>query len=75
MVIKEDNNEKLVIERDEKFGGDLEFKNYEELEKMFVKKELHPLDLKNCLAKEVNKLLTTVRKSKKELEILSKKAY
>jgi len=75
MVIKEDNNEKLVIERDEKFGGDLEFKNYEELEKMFVKKELHPLDLKNCLAKEVNKLLTTVRKNKKELEILSKKAY
>ena len=75
MVIKEDNNEKLVIERDEKFGGDLEFKNYEELEKMFVKKELHPLDLKNCLAKEVNKLLMTVRKSKKELEILSKKAY
>ena len=75
MVINEDNNEKLVIERDEKFGGDLEFKNYEELEKMFVKKELHPLDLKNCLAKEVNKLLTTVRKSKKELEILSKKAY
>ena len=75
MVIKEDNNEKLVIERDEKFGGDLKFKNYEELEKTFVKKELHPLDLKNCLAKEVNKLLTTVRKSKKELEILSKKAY
>src|SRR3989344_215776 len=55
MVINEDNNEKLVIERDEKFGGDLDFKN--------------------CLAKEVNKLLTTVRKNKKELEILSKKAY
>ncbi len=41
---------KLVVERPEKFGGNLEIKSYEELEKSFMEKKLHPLDLKNALA-------------------------
>jgi len=75
IVIKQDSNKKFIVERDEKFGGNLEFERYEDLEKMYANKELHPLDLKNALAKEVNNLLSIIRKNRKELEKLSKKAY
>ncbi|VVB76176.1 Tyrosine--tRNA ligase [Candidatus Tiddalikarchaeum anstoanum] len=44
---------KMKIERPAKFGGDIEFTNYAELEKVFQSKKLHPLDLKNALTKEL----------------------
>ncbi|MBW3004215.1 tyrosine--tRNA ligase [Candidatus Woesearchaeota archaeon] len=75
MVIKVDNGESFVIERPEKFGGNAEFKTYEEIEKAYAAKELHPLDLKNAVAKEINKLLEPFRKEKKEIEKLAKAAY
>lgn len=52
----------LKIERPEKFGGDLEFGKYSELEQTFGAGELHPMDLKNAVAVEINKLLDPVRK-------------
>jgi tyrosyl-tRNA synthetase len=70
-ILKE---EKFVIERPEKFGGNLEYKNYEELEKDFVSKKLHPLDLKNAVAKEIVNLLKPFRENKK-LNSLWKEAY
>ncbi len=75
MTIKSDKKEKFVIKRPEKFGGNLEYDSYEKLEKDFVAKKLHPLDLKNALADEINELLSEIRKHKAELEKLSKKAY
>jgi len=51
----------ILIERPEKWGGNLEFKNYEELESAFAKKELHPADLKNSVTKLVNELIKPVR--------------
>ncbi|HUS51832.1 MAG TPA: tyrosine--tRNA ligase [Candidatus Paceibacterota bacterium] len=75
MVIKKDNKEKFIIERPEKYGGNLEYGSYEEIEKDFVKEKLHPLDLKNSVAKEITKLLKPIQKKKKELEKLAKKAY
>lgn len=75
MVLKQDNNEKFVIERPEKFGGNVEFSTYEEIEKAFVAKELHPLDLKNALAKEINKLLNIFDKNRKTLEAAADTAY
>ncbi len=75
MTLKQDNKEEFVIERPEKFGGNLSFKTYEEIEKAFVSKKLHPLDLKNALAKEVNKLLEPFQKQKAKLEKLSKEGY
>jgi len=53
---------KLKIERPAKWGGDLEFKSYSQLEGVFAKKELHPMDLKQGVAVELNKLLEPVRK-------------
>tara|TARA_Y100000310_G_scaffold316748_1_gene368872 strand:- start:2296 stop:3315 length:1020 start_codon:yes stop_codon:yes gene_type:complete len=73
-TIKGDKGEKFTIERPEKFGGNLEYKTYEALEKDYATKKLHPLDLKNGVAKEINKLLEPVRKGFKGKSDL-KKAY
>lgn len=51
----------LVIERPAKWGGNLEFASYEELEQKFVKGELHPADLKQAVATHLNQLLEPVR--------------
>jgi tyrosyl-tRNA synthetase len=52
----------VKIERPEKFGGNLEFNSYEELEKKFSQKKLHPADLKQSTAEYLNKLIEPVRK-------------
>ncbi|MBW2994378.1 tyrosine--tRNA ligase, partial [Candidatus Woesearchaeota archaeon] len=75
MVVKGDKKETFVIERPEKFGGNLEFKTYEEVEKAYAAKELHPLDLKNAVAKEINNLLKPFRDEIKAIQKLSKEAY
>lgn len=75
MTLKEEKGEKFTIERPEKFGGNVEFNSYQEIEDAFVKKKLHPLDLKNGLAKEVNKLLEPFRKNKAKLDKIAKEAY
>jgi tyrosyl-tRNA synthetase len=51
----------ILIERPEKFGGNLEFGSYEELEKSFVGKKVHPQDLKNSCSKYINELLEPIR--------------
>jgi tyrosyl-tRNA synthetase len=53
--------QKLTILRPEKFGGNLEINSYEELEKVFESKELHPQDLKNTTAKYLSEILEPVR--------------
>ena len=45
-----DEHEKMLIERPEKFGGNLELTE-EELNDVFSKEELHPMDLKNTVSK------------------------
>ena len=51
----------VVIERPEKFGGNLSFDSYEGLEAAFVAGKLHPMDAKSGAAKYVNLLLDPVR--------------
>jgi len=63
------------IERPEKFGGNLEFKSYQELQDAFEKKLLHPMDLKVAVAIHLDKLIDPVRKhfaSGKPKELLDK---
>ena len=50
------------VERPKKWGGNLEFGSYEELENAFSKKELHPMDLKQSVSRYLNDLLKPVRK-------------
>jgi len=73
MVMKEDAGEKFIIERPEKYGGNLEYFEYNEIEKDFIEKKLHPLDLKNAVAKEINKLLSKI--DIRKLRKLGEKAY
>ena len=42
--------DKIVIERPEKFGGNLDFDSYSDLEESYLSGSLHPLDLKNGTA-------------------------
>jgi len=73
-TIKEDRKEHFTIKRSEKYGGNLVYKTYEELEKDYVAQKLHPLDLKNTVAEKINQLLDPIRKKFKDKELL-KKAY
>ncbi len=73
-VLKQNKQENFVINRENKFGGDVVYKDYSSLERDFINKKLHPFDLKNALAKEINSLLEKFRKDKKILE-LHKLAY
>jgi len=61
VVFPDLKDESFLIERPEKFGGNLEFTTYEELENAFVD-GLHPLDLKNGTASYINKILAPIHK-------------
>ncbi len=50
----------LLIERPEKFGGNLEL-SYQDLLEVYAKNELHPLDLKNSVIKRLTEILEPVR--------------
>lgn len=75
MTIKEDNNQELVIERPEKWGGSLAFKTKDALEKSFLSKEVHPLDLKKAVAKEIDNLIKDVRAELENNPSLVTEAY
>jgi tyrosyl-tRNA synthetase len=53
--------EEITIHRPEKYGGDLHYRGYEELEAGFASKELHPMDLKAGAADYMNRILEPVR--------------
>jgi tyrosyl-tRNA synthetase len=59
VIFPELKGKSFLIERPKKFGENLEFASYEELEEAFVK-GLHPLDLKNATESYVNKILEPV---------------
>jgi tyrosyl-tRNA synthetase len=61
------------VSRPKKFGGDVSFSSYAELEKYFAEGLLHPADLKNAVAEYIDKLVEPVRthfeKNKKAREL------
>ncbi len=50
-------DDSFLIERPEKFGGNVSYDNYNVLEKDFLDKKIHPLDLKNSVANYLIKIL------------------
>lgn len=63
------------LERNEKYGGNLEFKDYQSLVDAFQKEEIHPQDLKGMAVKYINTMLTPIQKeleTNKELKELVK---
>lgn len=55
--------EKIEIKRPEKYGGNLVFKNYEELEKIYREKKLHPMDAKSATIEYLEKIIAPIRKN------------
>lgn len=54
--------ETLEIERPARYGGDVEFTSFEELQMIYRAGKLHPMDLKNAVAKELVRILEPVRR-------------
>ncbi|MBW2987211.1 tyrosine--tRNA ligase [Candidatus Woesearchaeota archaeon] len=54
--------ETLLVERPEKFGGNIEYDSLVKLKHDFAKGDLHPLDLKKAVAEYLVKLLAPARK-------------
>jgi len=51
----------LHVERNKKYGGDVDYMKFEELRNAYVKGELHPTDLKNAVSRELAELLKPSR--------------
>lgn len=51
----------LKVERETRYGGDVTFQSYPELEKAYTGGELHPQDLKSAVARNLDNLLGKVR--------------
>ena len=64
----------LDISRPDKFGGNVSFGSYQEVEKAFAKGDLHPADLKNAVGQRINVYITPLRthfeKNKKAKKLL-----
>jgi len=52
----------VEIKRPEKFGGNVVYGSYEELESAFTSGNIHPVDLKQSATQKINELLDPVRK-------------
>ncbi|MCX7956139.1 MAG: tyrosine--tRNA ligase [Patescibacteria group bacterium] len=53
--------DKLQIKRPQRFGGDIILSSFQDLEKKFANKEIHPMDLKTALIEYLNQLIKPVR--------------
>ena len=53
--------DEMKIERPEKFGGNISYYNYSDLESDFAQKKLHPSDLKQSVADYLIKIISPVR--------------
>jgi tyrosyl-tRNA synthetase len=51
----------FIIERPSKYGGNISYTNYKEVEHDFIKNKIHPMDLKNATAVYINKIIKPVR--------------
>lgn len=55
----------IKIKRPSKFGGDKDFKSYEDLEKEYEEGKLHPLDLKNSTIQSLEEIIKPIRNNLK----------
>ena len=53
--------DEINVERPEKFGGNVSYQSYDELEKDFAEKKLHPGDLKQTVGNYLVKVISPIR--------------
>jgi tyrosyl-tRNA synthetase len=54
--------DEFVIERPTKYGGSITYTSYKDIERDFITKKIHPMDLKNSTATYINKIIEPIRK-------------
>jgi len=54
-------NKAVILHRDRKYGGDLNFSTYREVEEAYKRGEIHPQDLKANMARILTEILSGVR--------------
>jgi len=54
-------NDTVVLKRDQKYGGDLKFSSFKELEEAYKTEKIHPQDLKANMARMLAEMLRGVR--------------
>ena len=67
--------ETFKIVRPDQYGGTIEYNSYEQLEKDFKTKKIHPADLKSGVSDELIKFIAVVQKHFKNKQSIIKKAY
>ncbi|KAI0229328.1 Tyrosine--tRNA ligase, cytoplasmic [Lamellibrachia satsuma] len=61
VILPLSKNHEFIVHRSEEFGGNATFTDFDELEKAFENKQVHPGDLKPAVIKYLNALLDPVR--------------
>ena len=51
----------FIIERPTKYGGNTTYTSYNDVEQDFIRKKIHPMDLKNATATYINKIIEPIR--------------
>lgn len=62
--------EKIEVKRPEKYGGDAVYESFEDIEKDYLSKSLHPADLKTTVANSLNEVLEPVREYMRENNVV-----
>jgi tyrosyl-tRNA synthetase len=59
------------IERSSKYGGDICYNDYVELERDYKSQRIHPVDLKNAASRYLNKIIYPVRRHFSKWDIIN----
>lgn len=57
--------DKIEVKRPAKFGGDVSFESYEQLERAYAEGGLHPMDLKGAVSDYLEEIIAPIRKNYK----------
>ena len=51
----------FIVERPQKYGGNVTYSNFKELERSYTENKIHPKDLKSATAEYINRIIRPVR--------------
>lgn len=71
----ESEGRSFLVEREEKWGGNVEYKTYQEVESDFASQKLSSVDLKPAIARELIALISPLREKINANQDLLEKAY
>lgn len=73
--VLESKDRDFLVERPKKYGGNLSYSSFEEMEQDFLSGELHPQDLKESMGRTLAEIMEPIRKRFEKKSDLTKRAY